>query len=49
MGMVAVRYTGINDDTSQPGPEGDLVVARHAESPGALRRLSGAPERALRS
>ena len=26
MGMVAVRYTGIEDDTSQPGPEADHVV-----------------------
>ncbi|MGH9165473.1 MAG: HAD family hydrolase [Acidimicrobiales bacterium] len=36
MGMVAVRYTGISDDVSQPEPEGDLVVASHAELPGAL-------------
>ncbi len=31
MGMVAVRYTGISDDDSQPEPEGDHVIAHHAE------------------
>ena len=36
MGMVAVRYTGVSDDTSQPEPEGDFVVASHAELPGVL-------------
>ncbi|HEV7886501.1 MAG TPA: HAD family hydrolase [Acidimicrobiales bacterium] len=30
MGMVAVRYTGVSDDQSQPEPEGDHVVASHA-------------------
>lgn len=33
MGMTAVRYTGISDDTTQPTPEGDHVVADHAELP----------------
>ena len=36
MGMVAVRYTGISDDTSQPQPEGDVVIADHADLPAAL-------------
>jgi putative hydrolase of the HAD superfamily len=36
MGMIAVRYTGISDDTSQPEPEGDHVIARHADLPAAL-------------
>ena len=31
MGMIAVRYTGVSDDDSQPEPEGDYVIARHAE------------------
>jgi FMN phosphatase YigB (HAD superfamily) len=31
MGMTAVRYTGISDDTSQPVPEAHHVVASHAE------------------
>jgi putative hydrolase of the HAD superfamily len=35
MGMVAVRYCGISDDT-EPGPEGDVVVADHADLPGEL-------------
>ena len=30
MGMVAVRYCGISDDT-EPGPEGDVVVDDHAD------------------
>jgi len=38
MGMVAVRYTGISDDDTQPEPEGDIVIASHAELPQALRR-----------
>ena len=33
MGMTAIRYTGISDDTSQPTPEGDHVVADYAELP----------------
>jgi putative hydrolase of the HAD superfamily len=33
MGMTAVRYTGISDDTTQPTPEGHHVVADHAELP----------------
>jgi putative hydrolase of the HAD superfamily len=33
MGMTAVRYTGISDDTSQPVPEGHHVLATHAELP----------------
>jgi putative hydrolase of the HAD superfamily len=36
MGMVAVRYTGVSDDDSQPEPEGDHVVSRHADLPGVL-------------
>ncbi len=35
MGMTAVRYHGLNDDTSD-GPEGDLVCASHADLPGLL-------------
>ena len=33
MGMTAVRYTGVSDDTSQETPEGDFVIAHHAELP----------------
>ncbi len=36
MGMVAVRYTGISDDDSQPEPEAHHVIAHHAELPAAL-------------
>lgn len=36
MGMVAVRYTGVSDDTTSTSPEGDHVLASHAELPGAL-------------
>jgi putative hydrolase of the HAD superfamily len=36
MGMIAVRYTGVSDDDSQPEPEGDHVVSRHADLPGVL-------------
>ena len=36
MGMVAVRYTGVSDDTTQPEPEGDVVIASHLELPAAL-------------
>jgi putative hydrolase of the HAD superfamily len=36
MGMTAVRYTGVFDDDSQPGPEAHHVVADHAELPAAL-------------
>jgi FMN phosphatase YigB (HAD superfamily) len=36
MGMVAVRYTGISDDDSQPEPEAHHVVAHHAQLPGVL-------------
>lgn len=36
MGMLAVRYTGVSDDTTQVTPEGDLVVAHHDELPAAL-------------
>lgn len=31
MGMTAVRYTGISDDTTQREPEGHHVVADHAD------------------
>ena len=33
MGMTAVRYTGISDDTSQPTPEAHHVLASHADLP----------------
>jgi hypothetical protein len=33
MGMTAVRYTGISDDTTQSTPEGHHVVADHADLP----------------
>jgi putative hydrolase of the HAD superfamily len=36
MGMVAVRYTGVSDDQTQPDPEGDHVVAHHDQLAGAL-------------
>lgn len=36
MGMVAVRYTGISDDTSVDDPEADHVIADHADLPGVL-------------
>ena len=36
MGMVAVRYTGISDDDTQPEPEADHVIAHLAELPAVL-------------
>lgn len=36
MGMIAVRYAGISDDTSPDQPEGDVVVHHHAELLAAL-------------
>lgn len=36
MGMIAVRYTGISDDDSQPEPEGDIVIAHHRDLAPAL-------------
>jgi putative hydrolase of the HAD superfamily len=33
MGMTAVRYTGVSDDTTQVAPEGHHVVASHSELP----------------
>ena len=36
MGMVAVRYTGITDDDSQPEPEARHVIAHHSELPAVL-------------
>jgi FMN phosphatase YigB (HAD superfamily) len=36
MGMVAVRYTGVFDDQTQPSPEGHFVVASHASLPEVL-------------
>jgi HAD superfamily hydrolase (TIGR01549 family) len=36
MGMVAVRYTGVSDDATQTTPEGDIVIADHAELAPAL-------------
>lgn len=38
MGMVAIRYCGVNDDPAGAGlPEGDHVVADHADLAGVLR------------
>ena len=31
MGMASVRYTGVSDDTTQPSPEADHVLAAHAD------------------
>lgn len=36
MGMVAVRYTGISDDDTQPEPEADHVIGHLSELPAAL-------------
>ncbi len=36
MGMVAVRYTGISDDDTQPEPEADHVIAHLSELPAVL-------------
>ncbi len=36
MGMVAVRYTGVSDDATQPEPEGHHVIAHHDELPVVL-------------
>jgi putative hydrolase of the HAD superfamily len=36
MGMTAVRFTGVFDDDTQVEPEGHLVLASHADLPGAL-------------
>lgn len=36
MGMTAVRYTGVNDDDSQPEPEGHHVVSDHRLLPAVL-------------
>jgi FMN phosphatase YigB (HAD superfamily) len=36
MGMVAVRYTGVFDDDTQPEPEGHHVVADMRDLPGVL-------------
>jgi putative hydrolase of the HAD superfamily len=36
MGMVAVRYTGIEDDDSQPEPEAHHVIDHHSRLPAAL-------------
>jgi FMN phosphatase YigB (HAD superfamily) len=35
-GMRAIRYVGVFDDVDGDGPEGDLVLADHAELPTAL-------------
>ena len=35
-GMRAIRYVGVYDDEDGDGPEGDLVLADHAELPRAL-------------
>ncbi|HET6793634.1 MAG TPA: HAD-IA family hydrolase, partial [Acidimicrobiales bacterium] len=36
MGMTAVRYMGVNDDTSQPEPEGHHVIDDHRQLPATL-------------
>ena len=36
MGILALRYRGITDDDPAHGPEGDAVVADHADVPGLL-------------
>jgi putative hydrolase of the HAD superfamily len=36
MGMTAIRYTGISDDTTNPEPEGHHVVADYADLPGLV-------------
>jgi hypothetical protein len=36
MGMVAVRYTGISDDDTQPEPEGHHVISHHSQLAGVL-------------
>jgi putative hydrolase of the HAD superfamily len=36
MGVLALRYTGVTDDDPAHGPEGDHVVADHAELPALL-------------
>ena len=36
VGMTAVRYTGIFDDQTADEPEGDHVIADHADLPGVL-------------
>lgn len=36
MGMLAVRYAGISDDTDDSQPEGDLVYADHEQLPALL-------------
>ncbi|HZU74557.1 MAG TPA: HAD family hydrolase [Acidimicrobiales bacterium] len=36
MGMTAVRYVGVNDDDSQPDPEGHHVVDHHGKLAGVL-------------
>ena len=33
MGMVAVRYTGVSDDDTQPEPEATYVVSHHRDLP----------------
>ena len=36
MGMVAVRYTGVSDDTTESEPEATHVIADHRELPAVL-------------
>ncbi|HEY6532333.1 MAG TPA: HAD family hydrolase [Acidimicrobiales bacterium] len=36
MGILALRYTGVVDDDPDHGPEGDVVVADHADPPAVL-------------
>ena len=36
MGMIAVRYTGVFDDDTEPEPEGDHVIDDHRKLPAVL-------------
>lgn len=36
MGMLALRYRGVTDDSPDHGPEGDVVIDDHIEVPAAL-------------
>ena len=36
VGMVAVRYTGVSDDTTESEPEATHVIADHRELPAVL-------------
>jgi hypothetical protein len=36
MGILALRYSGVNDDDRSHGDEGDVVVEDHAHLPALL-------------